>query len=66
MENYGPYKEPMTLQIKNNTLVLIVGPNGVGKTMLIDAIPFTLYGMTSKEMKGDDVVNNVVGKNCHT
>jgi len=66
MENYGPYKEPMILQIKNNNLVLIVGPNGVGKTMLIDAIPFTLYGLTSKEMKGDDVVNNVVGKNCHT
>jgi DNA repair exonuclease SbcCD ATPase subunit len=66
MENFGPYKEPMMLQIKNNTLVLIVGPNGVGKTMMIDAIPFTLYGTTSKEMKGDDVVNNVVGKNCHT
>jgi DNA repair exonuclease SbcCD ATPase subunit len=66
MVNYGPYKEPMILPIKDNSIVLIVGQNGVGKTMLIDAIPYTLFGTTSKEMKGDDVVNNVVGKDCHT
>jgi DNA repair exonuclease SbcCD ATPase subunit len=34
--------------------------------MSIDAIPFTLFGTTSKGAKGDDVVNNVVGKNCKT
>lgn len=66
MVNYGPYKDPMILPIKDNSLILIVGPNGVGKTMMIDAIPYTLFGTTSKEMKGDDVVNNVVGKDCHT
>ena len=66
MENYGPYIDPMVLEFENNKLTLITGPNGIGKTMAIDAIPFTLYGTTSKGAKGDDVVNNRVGKNCKT
>lgn len=66
MENYGPYREPMILEFKTDQLVLITGPNGIGKTMALDAIPFTLYGITSKGARGDDVVNNVVGRNCKT
>jgi len=66
MENYGLYIDPMVLPFNNNTLTLIVGPNGIGKTMALEALTFTLYGMTSKGQRGDDVVNNVVGKNCHT
>jgi len=64
MENYGPYIDPMILTFKPNNLTIIVGPNGVGKTMSLDAIPFALFGNTSKGAKGDDVVNNTVGKNC--
>jgi len=66
MKNYGPYTDPMILTFENNKLNLITGPNGIGKTMAIDAIPFTLYGTTSKGAKGDDVVNNKVGKDCKT
>ena len=66
MENYGPYIDPMILKFVNDSLVLITGPNGIGKTMALDSIPFTLYGVTSKGAKGDDVVNNVVGRNCKT
>jgi DNA repair exonuclease SbcCD ATPase subunit len=66
MENYGPYIDPMILSFDNDKLTLVTGPNGIGKTMAIDAIPFTLYGVTSKGAKGDDVVNNTVGKNCKT
>jgi len=66
MENYGPYISPMILTFKNNNLTLITGPNGIGKTMALDSIPFSLYGITSKGAKGDDVVNNTVGKNCKT
>jgi len=66
MENYGPYIDPMILPFKNNNITLLTGPNGVGKTMALDAIPFTLFGITSKGLKGDDVINNVVEKNCHT
>jgi DNA repair exonuclease SbcCD ATPase subunit len=66
MENYGLYITPMILEFKKDTLILITGPNGIGKTMSLDALPFTLYGITSKGAKGDDVVNNTVGKNCKT
>ena len=66
MENYGPYLDPMVLQFKNDSLVLVTGPNGIGKTMSLDAIPYTFYGVTSKGAKGDDVVNNTAGKNCKT
>jgi len=64
MENFGPYLDPMILQFKNDSMTLITGPNGIGKTMALDAIPFTFYGSTTKGAKGDDVVNNVTGRNC--
>jgi len=66
MENFGPYIEPMVLPFTNNHLTLITGPNGIGKTMSLEALPFTLFGETCKKVKGDDVVNNRTGKNCHT
>jgi len=66
MENFGPYIDPMILTFENDKLTLITGPNGIGKTMSLEALPFTLYGETCKKVKGDDVVNNRVGKNCHT
>lgn len=66
MENFGPYLDPMVLQFNPDTIVLMTGPNGVGKTMSLDAITYTLFGVTSKGAKGDDVVNNIAGKNCKT
>jgi len=66
MENYGPYTEPFILECPENSLTLITGPNGVGKTISLDGMSFTCYGITSKGERGDDVVNNTVGKNCHT
>jgi len=66
MKNFGPYVEPMVLTFENDKLTLITGPNGIGKTMSLEAIPFTLYGETCKKARGDDVVNTRTGRNCHT
>ena len=66
MENFGPYIDLMGYKFEKNKLTLITGPNGIGKTMSLDALPFTLFGVTSKKARGDDVVNNKVGKNCKT
>ena len=66
MENFGPYIDPMVLKFENNKITLITGPNGIGKTMSLEALPFTLYGETCKKARGDDVVNTRIGKNCHT
>ena len=66
MENFGPYTDPMILEFEIDSLTLLTGPNGIGKTMSLDAIPFTFYNDTTKGAKGDDLVNNVAGKNCKT
>jgi len=56
----------MEFDFKNDKIVLITGPNGSGKSTIFDCIPYTFYGVTPKELKGDDVVNNVTGKDCYT
>jgi len=56
----------MEFEFKNDKIVMITGPNGSGKTTIFDSIPYTFYGITPKNLKGDDVVNNVVGKDCYT
>ena len=66
MENFCCYTEPMEIEIKDNSLTMIIGPNGIGKSTMFNAIPFTTYGETSTKLRGEDVVNNKVGKNCHT
>lgn len=66
MENFCCYIEPMEYDFKNNKITLITGPNGVGKSSIIDSVLFTLFGVTTKDGKSTDVVNNVTGKNCHT
>ena len=66
MENFCLYKNLMEYYFPNDKVRLITGPNGVGKTTIFDCIPFTAFGITTKGLKGDDVVNNEVGKNCRT
>jgi chromosome segregation protein len=65
VENYCQFKEPREFFFEKG-ITIISGPNGIGKTNLMDSLGFTHYGVTSKGLKGSDVVNNRVGKNCHT
>ena len=66
MKNFCCYTELVEYEFENNKIRLITGPNGVGKTTLFSALQFTLYGNTASGARSDDVVNNVIGKNCHT
>lgn len=66
MENFCCYIEPMEMEMKENNLTVIIGPNGVGKSTIFDSIAFSLYGETTKKLKSDDIVNNKINKNAHT
>jgi len=65
-ENFCCYIEPFEISFDENKLILISGPNGVGKSTIFDIVPFTFYGVTTKGARADDVVNTTVGKNCKT
>jgi len=64
MENYCGYQDPMEFTFENNKLVSITGANGVGKTTIFSAIPFSCFGVTQSGQKSGSVVNNKTGKNC--
>lgn len=66
MENFCCYIDPMDYEFKNDKIILITGPNGVGKSTILDSLQFSLFGETGKGAKSTDVLNNVTGKNCHT
>lgn len=66
MENFCLYKDRMEYSFENDKIIIITGPNGIGKTTIFQAIPYTFWGETATGLKGDDVVNNEVKKNCYT
>lgn len=66
MENFCLFSEKMTLDLSKPGLTLISGPNGSGKTTMFESLPYTAWGVTSKGLRADQVINNIVGKNCFT
>lgn len=64
LKNFGGYNEEIVLEFETGKLILITGPNGVGKTTFFDAMSYALYGRTTKGGTGEDVINNVAKKNC--
>ena len=61
----------ITLPLDNQGLVLINGVNldnnslnnnGAGKSAILEALVFALYGKTIRGLKGDAVVHHLVGK----
>ena len=61
------------VNLSNRGLVLIEGvnvddpaakSNGSGKSSLVDALSWVLYGQTARGVKNDDVINRHAKKNC--
>lgn len=58
---WGP--EEQTLDLSGTGVYNISAPNGYGKSSIIEAIVYSLYGKT-KQDSVDDVVNRYIGKDC--
>lgn len=72
IQNFLSIKEAF-LNLSNRGLVLIEGvntddpsarSNGAGKSSIVDALSWCLYGKTARGVTGGDVVNRQAGKDC--
>lgn len=61
------------LDLDNRGLLLIQGvnnddpsasSNGAGKSSIVDALCWVLYGVTARDVTGDAVINETAGKDC--
>lgn len=43
---------------------IVSGPNGVGKSTILNAITFALFGKTIKQVNKPQIVNSINNKNC--
>ena len=69
LQNFLSFGEiPVTFDLERNGTTLICGVNGVGKSTLINALVYTLYGkpMTNSIGKVDDLINYVNKKRMLT
>ena len=74
IHNFMTIGDAEELSLDGKGLVLIQGinqddtsatSNGVGKSSIVDALCWAIYGQTARDETGDAVVNNVAKKDCY-
>ena len=55
---------PITIELNKSKSTLVVGTNGSGKSTILDAISFALFGKAHRNVTKPGLVNSVNGKNC--
>ena len=58
IQGFGPFREPVTVDFADAELIAIVGATGHGKSSIIDAICFALYGRVPRH--GDKDIAPVI------
>lgn len=61
IEAFGPYRDSVTLdfnELQDHSMFLIAGPTGAGKTSILDAMVYALYGETSGEVRKTDAIRS--------
>jgi exonuclease SbcC len=52
IEGFGPYRNRVEVDLTDADLFALVGPTGAGKSAIIDALTFALYGSVARLGKG--------------
>ncbi|WP_456155873.1 AAA family ATPase [Veillonella sp.] len=61
IEAFGPYRDSVTLDfsaLQGHSMFLISGPTGAGKTSILDAMVYALYGEPSGEVRKTDAIRS--------
>ena len=56
--------QPNSLILNKSTTTLIIGKNGEGKSTCLDALCFGLFGKPFRDIKKNQLINSINGKNC--
>lgn len=54
------------IKLNNNTNTLVVGENGSGKSTMLDALCFGLFGKAFRNVNKPNLLNSINGKDCLT
>ena len=55
---------PIKIDFANSRSTLIVGHNGSGKSLMLDALSFALFGKPHRAINKPQLVNSINGKKC--
>jgi DNA repair exonuclease SbcCD ATPase subunit len=56
--------KPITIDFEETKSTLIVGHNGSGKSLMLDALSFALFGKPHRAINKPQLVNSINGKKC--
>ena len=52
------------IDLDNEKTTLVVGHNGAGKSTMLDALSFSLFGKAHRNIKKDQLINSINNKGC--